>query len=642
METCKITSLKNTFFDKILNFLSFNEKFLIANGLENIKFYSKYESHVTRNSIEKIHNYDSNLVKFPFNILGYIKIELDNVSSIFGSCVFLSKRFAITTVDILNPSVDKERLKLEPKQVKVFYKDKYHEVRQILIFHDQMNYSNLLKRLLNIFKDEESFLTLNCHAQILFNLIKSNISFLELANNVEDIVLNKEEETSLKSSLFGMNNQILKDQSHYEVKLFSLLSNECLEDRERSIFKVPKENLYHFLELTSNTKYQSNENYLRFESKVCPILIGSPLFILRGSDLILVGIYANSIMSNFKAICNPLKQNLFNNNLEIAYKFPDLSLLSKFKILKKYDNRITVTNYILIIKTITEKSQLILEPDTDLIIFEGNPKTEFKINSQLFSFLHRLKLLNLSFNNLSSLDCKYLSNYLPGINNLKSLNIGNNNIGDEGAEYLSSAIKFLQSLEVLDVSDNGITENGIKHISKAMEFLNDLKSMNISKNRVQNSIKYVMKSIEFMEVEQLYLLKTSLDVSCSKIIGFYIQDHMDHLRILNLSHNNLGDLGMKYIFDHIKYMQNLVKLDISYVNMSWIFLHLLTENFVSLQYLENLNLAGNNLNTIGELLLLNSINLLKNLLLLDIANTNINDEEGIKKNKCQINCVILI
>ena len=77
----------------------------------------------------------------------------------------------------------------------------------------------------------------------LCNLIKSNVSSLELANNVEDIVLTKKEETSLKSSLFGMNNQILKDQSHYEVKLFSLLSNECLEDRERNIFKVPKENL---------------------------------------------------------------------------------------------------------------------------------------------------------------------------------------------------------------------------------------------------------------------------------------------------------------------------------------------------------------------------------------------------------------
>ena len=124
---------------------------MIANRLENNKFYNKFEWKVTINSIKKIHNYDSNLVKFPFNILEYILIELDKFSSIFGSCVFLSKRFAITTVDILNPSVDKERLKLEPKQVNVFYKDKYHEVTQILKFHDQMNYSSLLKRLLNIF-----------------------------------------------------------------------------------------------------------------------------------------------------------------------------------------------------------------------------------------------------------------------------------------------------------------------------------------------------------------------------------------------------------------------------------------------------------------------------------------------------------
>ena len=60
---------------------------------------------------------------------------------------------------------------------------------------------------------------------------------------------------------------------------------------------------------------------------------------------------------------------------------------------------------------------------------------------------------------------------------------------------------------------------------------------------------------------------------------------MDHLLILNLSHN-LGDLGMKFIYYHIKYYENLVKLDVRYVNKSWIFLHLLTENLVFLNNLK--------------------------------------------------------
>ena len=133
--------------------------------------------------------------------------------------------------------------------------------------------------------------------------------------------------------------------------------------------------------------------------------------------------------------------------------------------------------------------------------------------------------IDLGDNKITGKGATALAEYLKYNRTIKSLKIHNNKIGDEGAVAFGEVLKTNTILEELDLSNNNISDYGMEAIADSLYQNEALKSLNLSSNH---------------HIGKGSMCKLSLALS-----------HTKKLRILDLSRNDVEDLGCCLLFSGI-------------------------------------------------------------------------------------------
>ena len=137
----------------------------------------------------------------------------------------------------------------------------------------------------------------------------------------------------------------------------------------------------------------------------------------------------------------------------------------------------------------------------------------------------KLNTLNLSRNKITDKGVQHLATALTQTNcELNSLHLEVNNITDEGVEHLSTALTHTNcKLNSLHLGANNITDKGVEHLSRALTHTNCTEL---------NSLNLRLNNITDEGVEHL----------CTALTHTYCK-----LNSLNLGYNNITDEGVKHL-----------------------------------------------------------------------------------------------
>ena len=106
----------------------------------------------------------------------------------------------------------------------------------------------------------------------------------------------------------------------------------------------------------------------------------------------------------------------------------------------------------------------------------------------LMRSLSKIRVLDLSNNELGSEGCKTLSMNLPFAKNLVTLLLRSNRLGDKGCKYLGEALGGLCSrdmaLQCIDISDNGFGRQGVDDLAVVLEESSSVTSIDFSFNEI--------------------------------------------------------------------------------------------------------------------------------------------------------------
>jgi Ran GTPase-activating protein (RanGAP) involved in mRNA processing and transport len=234
-------------------------------------------------------------------------------------------------------------------------------------------------------------------------------------------------------------------------------------------------------------------------------------------------------------------------------------------------------------------------------------------------FMLAINILNTITNSTNSLTCINLSNITSpeNMNNevaflicsiifrchqLKKISISMNKLNDRDASMIYRELikmKVEKNLEVLDLSENHIGSYGFIDLSKFFEKCTELQHLTLSGNNLQNgALSCVTKALSCAtKLQSLNLSNTKINsdsaIHFSKVIKSKI---FRSLLILDLSNNNIGELGV-------------------------IKIALVLRNFIKLK---SLNLSDNNISMNGVTNLLNELQNCKNMKIINWDDRNYN------------------
>lgn len=247
--------------------------------------------------------------------------------------------------------------------------------------------------------------------------------------------------------------------------------------------------------------------------------------------------------------------------------------------LKNHKKQNGGTDNVLVISTIDDLAR-IDNTCKHIKIHFGNIVESIEAIVEALKKTKKLVTLDLSKNNISAKDAIALASILKNMTTMKTLDIGHNNLGDKGAANIAGALQYMRSLSTLNIAFNNIGSSGITAISEAIELLpvvavtnrDDFNDIMIGKLDGFYNNKNIRASI----------YNTMGNVSKS-ILG-------KNLAVLNLSGNNIRDVGAAALAEALPSMTNLTTLDLGYNHIGAAGMAALTQ---ALPSMTSLNLGGN-------------------------------------------------
>lgn len=225
------------------------------------------------------------------------------------------------------------------------------------------------------------------------------------------------------------------------------------------------------------------------------------------------------------SISKLIKLNISHNNITFTF----LSLDNKLQLLDLSYNNLELAGFF---KNMEASNNI-----TALNIYNGCISSESA--KELATFLlcsFKLKEINLSHNDLSTIDTIKVFEGMKYISDLVAIDISNNMISDEAAGSIANVLLYNTKLKELDVSHNYFSASGIVRIFQEMKEVSSLITLNISHNMITD--------------EAAESIATVLS-------------HSSNLQTLNVSSNYLRSVGCAKILSGLKNMKHLTKLDIS-------------------------------------------------------------------------------
>ena len=120
--------------------------------------------------------------------------------------------------------------------------------------------------------------------------------------------------------------------------------------------------------------------------------------------------------------------------------------------------------------------------DCHVISWQQTSGTFIVIFLLIFSGIHQINLLNLSYTNMKDESAKALFQCLCRGGRIEVLTLRGNKITDEAAQSVFDFLNSNKTLKGLDLSLNKITDEGVRVISKALMNNNTLACLSLSNN----------------------------------------------------------------------------------------------------------------------------------------------------------------
>jgi Ran GTPase-activating protein (RanGAP) involved in mRNA processing and transport len=186
---------------------------------------------------------------------------------------------------------------------------------------------------------------------------------------------------------------------------------------------------------------------------------------------------------------------------------------------------------------------------------------------EAFATAH-LQTVNLSVCNLVSKDMELLSYALhqnpKGKSRVRVLNLSRNNIMKEGAKILAAALEGNASLEVLDLSQCKLGVSGTVSIANSLKKNATLKHLNLYRNKLDvdgaRALRELLKvnsTLEFLDLGYNRLREKGIMAITDGILENEAGSNLQHLGI---RFNFIKDEGFAYLFDNAIFPADKSKL----------------------------------------------------------------------------------
>ena len=255
----------------------------------------------------------------------------------------------------------------------------------------------------------------------------------------------------------------------------------------------------------------------------------------------------------------------------------------------------------------------------------------------------KLKEIDLSQNNLSTIDTIKVFEGMKYNSDMIAINISHNGITDEATDNIASVLLHNTKLKELNVSHNRFSASGAIKIFKGMRNISNLTALRINHNMITDeaadSIATVLShnnDLVALDISSNYLRSagcikifdvmthlTKLDISSAKIDVFSVDTDTTYLN-LKLNHTHLTDSTK--VFKSMKNILSLKKINFANTMTTDVALDDLATVLLQNTELQELDISGNNLQTTNAIKLFKTIKQITTFTKLNIAHNNITDE----------------
>ena len=227
----------------------------------------------------------------------------------------------------------------------------------------------------------------------------------------------------------------------------------------------------------------------------------------------------------------------------------------------------------------------------------------FEATDDIATFLSHnttLQILNLSYNVLQESGCWTIFTVLQNCSNLTSLKLSNCNVINKAADELATVLLFNTLLHELDLSCNNLSSLDAIKIFKGMMKISKLEIIDISHNMITDDAADSMATV-LSHNNNLQILNISFN--CLKSTGFItIFDEMKgifNLRKLDIGHNQYCSLSCRNassMVDILSHCRKLEELNISYNDLRTPGVINILKGIEHISTLTKLNIANNMIN----------------------------------------------
>ena len=199
-----------------------------------------------------------------------------------------------------------------------------------------------------------------------------------------------------------------------------------------------------------------------------------------------------------------------------------------------------------------------------------NTITDEAVDDIVYVFLHNtsLRVLDLSYNNLSTLDTAKIFEGMKNISKLEAIDISHNAITDEAVDSIAAVLFHNSNLQVLNVSFSCLDSEGCIKIFNGMKNTWCLRNLDISNNKIS--------------------------CEASENIATVLSQNTK-MEMFDISYNNLQTPGAIKIFQGIKYTSTLTKFNIAHNMISDDATNHILDILCNSSKLKEFNLSHNNL-----------------------------------------------
>ena len=208
----------------------------------------------------------------------------------------------------------------------------------------------------------------------------------------------------------------------------------------------------------------------------------------------------------------------------------------------------------------------------------------------------KLEMLDLSYSNLSTSDVVKVFQGMKNIANLVSINISHNTITNKAADKLSVVLSSNPKLEMLDLSYSNLSTSDVVKVFERMRIISNLVSFNFSHNTITSIVADKLAAVLLNNVSLRELDLSHNDLTSSGAVTIFKgMKNISKLKVINIGHNMIIDYGANSIANVLSNNSNLQILNISFNFLSSEGCIEIFNGMKNILYLRNLDISHNNI-----------------------------------------------